>query len=84
MWVYGLNKTLITKKKLYIFYFCVFGCKCFVHNNEKANLGNFDARSYEAIFLGYASNSKKYRVYNNRTMCIVKSVRIIFDETNSL
>src|ERR1044071_9925640 len=40
----------------------VFGCKCFVHNNGKDNLGKFDARSDEAIFLGYSLTSKAYKV----------------------
>ena len=46
-------------------------------------LGKFDARSDVAIFPGYASNSKAYRVYNKRTMCVEESVHIIFAETNS-
>ena len=29
-----------------------FGCKCFVHNNGKNNLGKFDARSDERMFVG--------------------------------
>ena len=44
----------------------------------------FDARSDEAIFLGYASNSNAYRVYNKHTMCVEESVHIMFGETNSL
>src|ERR1044072_8308269 len=35
----------------------VFGCKCFVHNNGKDNLGKFDAKSDEGIFLGYSKLS---------------------------
>ena len=30
----------------------VFGCQCFVLNNGKDNLGKFDLRSDEGIFLG--------------------------------
>ena len=29
----------------------IFGCKCFVLNNRKYNLGKFDAKSDEGIFL---------------------------------
>lgn len=32
----------------------VFGCKCFIHNNGKDNLGKFDAKSDEGNFLGYS------------------------------
>ena len=73
---------LLKGRKPNISYFRAFGCKCFVHNNGKRNLGKFDERSDEAVFLGYASNSKAYRVYNKRTMCVEESVHIIFDETN--
>ena len=62
----------------------MFGCKCFVHVNGKRNIGKFDERSDEAVFLGYSSNSKAYRVYNKRTMSVEKSVHIIFVETNFL
>ncbi|XP_021719173.1 FK506-binding protein 5-like [Chenopodium quinoa] len=42
--------------------------RCFVHNNGKRNIGKFDERSDEAVFLGYALNSKAYRVYNKNTL----------------
>ncbi|XP_021752647.1 uncharacterized protein LOC110715354 [Chenopodium quinoa] len=59
-----INKTLyelFRGRKPNISHLRAFGCKCFVHNNGKKNLGKFDERSEEAIFLGYASNSKAYR-----------------------
>ena len=65
-----------------ISYFRVFGGRCFVHDNGKRNIGKFDVRSDEAVFLGYSSHSKTYRVYNKRTMCVEESVHIMFDETN--
>ncbi|XP_057546012.1 uncharacterized protein LOC130825003 [Amaranthus tricolor] len=39
-----------------ISHFRVFGCKCFVHVNGKRNIGKFDERSDEAVFLGYSSH----------------------------
>ena len=36
-------------------YFRVFGSKCYIKNLD-TNLGKFDARSDEGIFIGYASN----------------------------
>ena len=36
-------------------YFRAFGSKCYIKNLDK-DLGKFDARSDEGIFLGYASN----------------------------
>ena len=65
-WVYLhrlLKKTpyeLLTGKKPNISYFRVFGCKCFI--NKKKRLGKFESRCDEGFFLGYASNSKAYRV----------------------
>ncbi|XP_021727789.1 uncharacterized protein LOC110694897 [Chenopodium quinoa] len=59
-----------------------FSCKCFVNNNGKKNLGKCDERSEEAIFIGYASDSKAYRVYNKSSMCVKESIHIIFDEVN--
>jgi len=62
----------------------IFGCKCYVHNNGKDALGKFDFRSDEAIFLGYSSHSKAYKVFNKRTLCVEQSVHVLFDESNSL
>ena len=61
----------------------VFGCRCFVHNNGKDNLGKFDAKSDEAIFLGYSLHSKAYRVFNNRTRTMEESPHVVFDEINT-
>ena len=82
-----LNKTpyeLFKGRKPNIMHLRVFGCKCYVHNNGKDALGKFDPRSDEAIFLGYSSYSKAYKVFNKRTLCIEESVHVLFDETNSL
>ena len=86
-----MNRVLIrpiTKKTPYelwksrkpkIGYFKVFGCKCHILNTKK-NLGKFDTKTDEGIFLGYSTHSKAYRVYNKRTMIIEESVNIVFDE----
>ena len=47
-------------------------------------MGKFDPRSDEAIFLGYSSHSKAYKVLNKRALCVVESVHVLFDETDSL
>ena len=67
-------------RKLNIYYFHDFGCKCFVLNNEKDNLKKFDAKSDEAIFLGYSTNSKAYRVFNKRTLIVEESIHVTFNE----
>ncbi|XP_074277336.1 uncharacterized protein LOC141600974 [Silene latifolia] len=75
---------LLYGRKPNISHFRCFGSKCYVHNNGKNNLGKFDPRSDEAVFIGYSNESKAYKVYNKRTMCFEESVHVIFDETNVL
>ena len=53
-----------------------------VHNNKKSPLVKFNAKSDEAIFLGYSEHSKAYRVFNKRTLSIEESIHIVFKETN--
>jgi len=60
----------------------VFGCKCFILNNGKESLGRFDAKTDKGVFLGYATQSHAYRVYNKRLMTVEESMHVVFDETN--
>ena len=81
-----LKKTpyeLFKGRKPNIAHFHIFGCKCFVLNNDKDNLGKFDEKSDEGIFLGYSLSSKAYRIYNKRTLTIEESMHVSFDETNT-
>ena len=55
-----------------------------MHNNGKDALGKFDPRTDEAIFLGYSSYSKAYKVLNKITLCVEESVYVLFDESNTL
>ena len=52
-------------------YFRIFGSTCFILK-DRENVGKFDSQSDEGIFLGYSSTSKAYRVYNKRTMKVMK------------
>ena len=49
-------------------------------NNGKDNLEKFDAKLDEAIFLGYSTNSKAYRVFNKKTLIVEESIHMIFNE----
>jgi hypothetical protein len=60
-------------------HFKVFGSKCFIKNNDQ-NLGKYDDRADEDIFLGYATNSKGYRCYNKRLHKMVDYIDIKVDE----
>jgi len=64
-------------------YFKVFGCKCFILNT-KDNLGKFDLKSFEAIFVGYSNTSKTYRVLNRSTLTIEEPMHVKFEESNNL
>ena len=65
-------------------YLRAFGCKFFVLNNGKDDLGKFDPKSDEDIFVGYSSLRASYRVFNKRTHCIEESVHAILDEDGDL
>jgi hypothetical protein len=72
---------LLIGRKPNISYFRVFGCKCFIVKKRK-HLGKFESRVDEGIFVGYASNSKAYRVFNNSTRVIEETCDVKFDESN--
>src|ERR1700732_3554157 len=91
---YIQNRTLIrpkTKKTPYdllkgrkpdVSFFRVFGCKCFIHVNNKSQIKKFDPKSQEGVFLGYSENRKAYRVYNRVTQRVEESMHVIFDESD--
>jgi hypothetical protein len=60
-------------------HFKVFGSKCYINNNDK-NLGKYDDRIDEGIFLGYATNNKGYRCYNKRLHKMVDCIDVKVDE----
>jgi transposase InsO family protein len=60
-------------------HFKVFGSKCYIKNNDE-NLGKYDDRADEGIFLGYATNSKGYRCYNKRLHKMVDCIDVKIDE----
>lgn len=81
-----LNKTpyeLLRGNTPSISHLRVRGCRCYVHNNGKDNLGNFDARSDEAMFMGYSSTNKAYKVLNKRTRRMEESIHVVFDEKST-
>ncbi|KAI3718362.1 hypothetical protein L6452_19229 [Arctium lappa] len=57
----------------------VFGCVCYILN-DRENLGKFDPKAYEGIFVGYSLTSKAFRVYNLRRKCIDESIHFKFDD----
>ena len=59
-------------------YLRIFGSKCYIKRGD--DIGKFDARSDEGMFLGYSLKSKAYRCYNLRTKTIKESVNVRIDE----
>ena len=78
-----MSYELWNNRKPKISYLRVFGCKCFILNT-KDNLGKFDFKADEGIFLGYSTSSKAYRIFNKRTLVVEESMHVVFYESNSL
>ncbi|KAJ9565966.1 hypothetical protein OSB04_001932 [Centaurea solstitialis] len=89
---YTQNRSLIVKRfrrtpyelfrnrKPSIEHLHIFGCVCYILNN-KDNLGKFDSKSDDGIFLGYSAISKTYRVFNKRRQTIEETIHVRFDES---
>jgi len=80
-----LKKTpyeLFNGRKPNIGHLKVFGCKCYVLNNDKESLEKIDRKVDVGIFLGYSLSSHAYRIYNKRLMTIEESIHVIFYETS--
>ncbi|KAJ9544847.1 hypothetical protein OSB04_024554 [Centaurea solstitialis] len=89
---YTQNRSLIVKRfrrtpyelfrnrKPSIEHLHIFGCVCYILNN-KDNIGKFDSKSDDGIFLGYSSISKTYRVFNKRRQAIEETIHVKFDES---
>ncbi|KAJ9542306.1 hypothetical protein OSB04_028812 [Centaurea solstitialis] len=89
---YTQNRSLIVKRfrrtpyelfrnrKPSIEHLHIFGCVCYILNN-KDNLGKFDSKSDDGIFLGYSSISKTYRVFKKRRQAIEETIHVKFDES---
>ncbi|KAJ9564782.1 hypothetical protein OSB04_000748 [Centaurea solstitialis] len=65
-----------------------YGCKmtqkynCYVLN-DRDDLGKFEPKSDESIFIGYSHNLKAFRVFNKRTRTILESSNVDFSETET-
>ena len=57
----------------------VFGCKCFVLRTHPEQLGKFEAKADEGIFIGYPT-SRAFRVFNLRTRTVMESIHVSFDD----
>ena len=53
-----------------------------LHIQEKEAPGKFESRCDVGFLVGYSSNSKAYRVFNNASRMIEETCVVEFDETN--
>ena len=61
-------------------YFRAFGSKCYIKRDDD-NLGKFDSRTDEGIFIGYSSTKREYICFNIRSHKIIESANVIVDDT---
>ena len=59
-------------------YFRIFGSKCYIRRDD--DIGKFDPRSDEGIFLGYSLKRKASRCFNYRIKPIVECTNVKVDE----
>ena len=69
-------------RSTWVKYFRVFGSKCYI-KREDGNLGKFDSRMDEGIFLGYSSTKREYKCYNLKSHNIIDSSSVTVDDTKS-
>nr|GEW53167.1 hypothetical protein [Tanacetum cinerariifolium] len=70
---------IINDRKPSIKHLHIFGCICYITRYGK-NLNKMKEKRDQCILVGYSTQSKGYRVYNNRTRMIVESIHIRFNE----
>jgi hypothetical protein len=79
-----LKKTsyeLLPGTKPNVSYFRVFGSKCYILM-KKGRHSKFAPKAVEGFLLGYDSNTKTYKVFNNSSGLVEVSSDVVFDETN--
>jgi hypothetical protein len=62
-------------------YFKVFGCKCYILI-KGTRLSKFESKTQEGIFVGYATLSHTYRIFNKTTGRVVETCDVEFFEDN--
>lgn len=73
---------LLYNKTSSIKYFMIFGCKVYILN-MKDNVPKFSSMVNEGIFVGYATSSRGYRIYNKKIFKIEETANVTFSEDDS-
>ena len=58
----------------------IFGCKCFVLQTHPEQLGKFETKGDEGIFVGYPLITRAFKVYNLRTRTVIESINVSYDD----
>ncbi|GKA48179.1 putative ribonuclease H-like domain-containing protein [Tanacetum coccineum] len=66
-------------RKLTLSFMRPFGCPVTILNTLD-HLGKFDEKADEGFFVGYSTNSKTFRVFNNRTRIVEENLHVKFSE----
>ncbi|GJV36275.1 hypothetical protein Tco_1408752 [Tanacetum coccineum] len=61
----------------------VFGSLCYP-TNDSEDLGKLNAKADIGIFAGYAPAKKSFRIYNRRTLKIMETIHVMFDELTAM
>ncbi|GKA45701.1 retrovirus-related pol polyprotein from transposon TNT 1-94 [Tanacetum coccineum] len=64
-------------------YFHVFGALCYL-TNDSENLGKLQPKADIGIFIGYAPTKKAFRIYNQCTRRMIKTIHVYFDKLTAM
>nr|GEV10348.1 hypothetical protein [Tanacetum cinerariifolium] len=74
---------IMHKRKPYIKFFHVFGCRCYLLNDYE-DVGKLNTKGDIGVFVGYSKESATFRIYNKQTRKIHKSVNVNFDAISEM
>nr|GFB08827.1 hypothetical protein [Tanacetum cinerariifolium] len=70
---------IINDQKPLVKFFYIFGSICYIVRDGE-NRDKMKEKGDECIFVGYSTQSRAYRVFNKRTIVIMESIHVNFDE----
>nr|GEX84008.1 retrovirus-related Pol polyprotein from transposon TNT 1-94 [Tanacetum cinerariifolium] len=70
---------IINDRKPSVKFFYIFGSLCYIVKDGE-NLDKMTEKDDACIFVGYSTKSRAYRVFNKRTIVIVETIHVNFDE----
>nr|GFC04920.1 hypothetical protein [Tanacetum cinerariifolium] len=80
------NQTLVEAARTIkpdISFLHVFGALCYP-KNDREDIGKLGAKGDIGFFIGYFADSFAYRIYNRRTMKIMETMNVSFDELSAI